>query len=77
MSVSRKWKKFRERIIDSNREKCVRERLIEANNMFRMVLANRFLTTQNLYNNKNLNHNNISVHKIRRMLNDEQYQKYK
>jgi hypothetical protein len=34
-----------------------------------MILDNRFLTAEDLYNDENLNHNNISVHIIRFMLN--------
>ncbi len=45
--------------------------------MIGTVLGNRFLTAEDLYNDENLNHNNVSVHTIRRMLNDEGLGAYK
>jgi hypothetical protein len=67
-------------MISCNRENCGRERLIGTatkKKIIETVFGNRFLTAEDLYSDKNLNHNNVSVHTIRRIPNDKRLRAYK
>jgi hypothetical protein len=70
--VKRQWKIFYEEMISINRQNCGRERLIGTatkKKMIKTVLGSRLFTAEDLYNDENINHNNVSVYTVCRMLN--------